>query len=154
MQKQGSTVRHIDTGEIDDTHLIIAACCAVTFNCFCWGCHCNFKQEGRICKSIVTITDVLIKHFETFLLFNFTAMTLRRRNDLNSKTDRRSSSVCDEDKKMMSRMSSKLWRLLTPYKLLLLFIVIVFILQVIVGISFFHTVSHRFRWVGFSLRHN
>merc|ERR1719350_2600125 len=46
---------------------------------------------------------------------------------------------------MMSRMSSKLWRLLTPYKLLILFIVIVFILQVIVGISFFHTVSHRFK---------
>ena len=72
-------------------------------------------------------------------------MTPRRRNDLSSKTDRRPSTDCDEDKKMMARMSSKLRRLLTPYKLLLLFIVIVFILQVIVGISFFHTVSHRFR---------
>jgi len=42
-------------------------------------------------------------------------------------------------------MSSQLRRLFTPYKLLILFIVIVFILQVIVGISFFHTVSHRFK---------
>ena len=74
-------------------------------------------------------------------------MSLRRRNDLSSKSDRRDSSVCDDDKKMMSRMSSQLRRLFTPYKLLILFIVIVFILQVIVGISFFHTVSHRFKWV-------
>ena len=103
---------------------------------FCIRCPCHFF----LC---------IIQH----LTINFTAMSRRRRNEPgNGQKPGPRHNVCDEDdKKMMSRMSSHLRRLLTPYKLLILFIVIVFILQILVGISFFHTVSHRFKW-GLSLQ--
>lgn len=73
---------------------------------------------------------------------------LRRRNEASSKkihiTSDDTEDVSD-DKSLYLRTMILLKKLCGSYKLLATFTLAVFILQILVGISFFNTVSHRIR---------